>query len=155
MMSPAGSEHGRIAGRIFLRLAAHVEQHALGETYAAETGFRIAESPDTVLAPDAAFVSRQRLEAVAPTQGYLPLAPDLVVEVISPKDSFSSVAAKAAKWLDAGCRVVLVADASNLTIHVYESGTEIRLLRSGDRFAAGSICNGWSLDVDDAFGVSK
>ena len=73
-MSPAGSEHGRIAGRIFLRLAAHVERHELGETYAAETGFRIAESPDTVRAPDAAFVSRKRLEAVAPTHGYLPFS---------------------------------------------------------------------------------
>ena len=47
MMSPAGSEHGRIAGRIYVRLAVHVEQHQLGETYAAETGFRIACSPDT------------------------------------------------------------------------------------------------------------
>jgi Uma2 family endonuclease len=155
MMSPAGSEHGRIAGRIFLRLAVHVEQHALGVTYAAETGFRIAESPDTVRAPDAAFVSRQRLEAVAPTSGYLPLAPDLVVEVVSPRDSFSSVEAKAADWLKAGCQVVLVADLSNLTIHVYEPGAEIRLLRSGDRFSAGSICGGWNLDVDEAFGVSK
>ena len=54
MMSRAGSEHGRIAGRIFLRLASHVEQHRLGETYAAETGFCIAKSPDTVRTPDAA-----------------------------------------------------------------------------------------------------
>lgn len=155
MMSPAGSEHGRIAGRIFVRLAVHVEQHALGETYAAETGFRIAESPDTVRAPDAAFVSRKRLEAVAPTSGYLPLAPDLVVEVVSPHDSFSSVEAKAADWLKAGCLVVLVADPDNLTMHVYESGAKIRLLRSGDRFSAGSICGGWNLDVDDIFGLSQ
>lgn len=155
MMSPAGSEHGRVAGRIFLRLATHVEQHGLGETYAAETGFQIAESPDTVRAPDAAFVSRERLEAIAPTQGYLPLAPDLVVEVVSPNDSFSSIEAKAADWLKAGCQVVLVADPGNVTIHVYESGAKIQLLRSGDRFSAGSICGGWSLDVDDAFGVSK
>ncbi|MBM3998486.1 MAG: Uma2 family endonuclease [Planctomycetes bacterium] len=155
MMSPAGCEHGRIAGRIFLRLATHVEQHALGETYAAETGFRISESPDTVRAPDAAFVSRGRLEAAAPTAGFLSLAPDLVVEVVSPNDSFSSVEAKAADWLRAGCQVVLVADPGNSTIHVYESGSGIRLLRSGDRFSAGPVCGGWSLDVDDAFGVSR
>jgi len=155
MMSPAGSEHGRIAGRIFLRLAAHVERHKLGETYAAETGFRIAQSPDTVRAPDAAFVSRQRLEAVAPTHGYLPLAPDLVVEVVSPNDSFSSVETKVADWLEAGCQLALVVDPGTLTFHVYRPGAEIRLLRSGDRFSAGPSCAGWSLDVDDAFGVSK
>jgi len=155
MMSPAGSEHGRIACRILARLAVHVEQHGLGETYAAETGFRIAESPDTVRAPDAAFISRHRLEAVAPTRGYLPLAPDLVVEVVSPSDSYSDVETKATDWINAGSRIVLVVDPVNLTIHVYESNTEIRLLRSGGEFRAGDVCGDWRLQVDDAFHTAK
>ena len=88
MMSPAGSEHGKIAGRIFARLAVHVEQNDLGETYAAETGFLISSNPDTVRAPDAAFVSHERVASVEPTKSYLPLAPELVVEVISPNAAF-------------------------------------------------------------------
>ena len=89
MMSPAGSEHGWIAGRIFVRLATHVEDLDLGRAYAAETGFKISESPDTVRAPDACFVSHERLSTVEDTQSYLPLAPDLVVEVVSSNDSSS------------------------------------------------------------------
>ena len=87
MMPPAGSEHGWIAGRIFNRLATHVEVFDLGRTYAAGTGFRIASSPDTVRAPDACFVSHGRLATVASKRSYLPLAPGLVVDVVLPNDT--------------------------------------------------------------------
>ncbi|MEM7785332.1 MAG: Uma2 family endonuclease, partial [Planctomycetota bacterium] len=98
MMSRSGSEHGWIAGRIFVRLATHVENYDLGRTYAAETGFKISESPDTVRASDACFVSHERLGTVKKTDSYLPLAPELVIEVVSPNDSSSDVEAKASKW---------------------------------------------------------
>jgi Uma2 family endonuclease len=152
MMSPAGSEHGDIASRILRRLGDHVERCQLGKTYAAETGFLIASSPDTVRAPDAAFVSDQRLATVEPTRGYLPLAPDLVVEVISPSDSYSDVEAEATDWLNAGTLVVLVADPANAVLKSYEP-TGIRTYRKGDVFQAGSACSGWQLSVDDALQI--
>ena len=153
MMSPAGSEHGWIAGRIFKRLATHVEDFDLGRAYAAETGFMIASSPDTVRAPDACFVSHERLATVESTRSYLPLAPDLVIEVVSPNDTSSEVEAKAAEWLNAGTDIVLVADPANLTIRVYQDGSQIRLLRAGDTFEAGKVCGNWTLSVNDAFDI--
>jgi Uma2 family endonuclease len=155
MMSPAGSEHGRIAGRIYLRLANHVEQHRLGETYAAETGFRISSAPDTVRAPDAAFVSHSSLSKVEATSGYLSLAPDLVVEVVSPNDSYSGVEAKAHGWLKAGTKIVLVADPANTSIAVYENESEIRVFRPGESYDAGKVCGGWKLSVSDAFNLQS
>jgi len=155
MMSPAGSEHGDIAARILARLVVHVEQNELGKTFAAETGFKITTSPDTVRAPDAAFVSHQLLATVEPTRGYLALAPDLVVEVISPNDSFSNVEAKAFEWLQAGTKIVLVADPANLTLQVYQTETEIRVLRKGDTFSAGDVCPGWELTVNDTFQIKE
>ena len=59
-MSPAGSQHGKIALKIGWRLAQFVEKNNLGETYAAETGFIIDTNPDTVRAPDASFVSTEK-----------------------------------------------------------------------------------------------
>lgn len=155
MMSPAGSEHGRIAGRIYLRLAAYVEEQKLGETYAAETGFRISTTPDTVRAPDAAFISHQRLAELAPTSGYLPIAPDLVVEVVSPNDSFSNVEAKAFEWLSAGTKLVLVADPANITLCAYQDQSEIRIHHENDSFSAGEACPGWVLKVNDAFQIQS
>jgi Uma2 family endonuclease len=155
MMSPAGSEHGQIAERISRRLGNHVESNHLGATYAAETGFRIGTSPDTVGAPDAAYVSHSRLKSVEPTSGYLALAPDLVVEVVSPSDSSSDVEAKAEQWLNAGTLVVIVADPSNLSLRIYENATQISVLRSGETYSSGSACGNWELSVDDAFQIQN
>ena len=153
MLSPAGSEHGRIAHRISRRLGDYVERHDLGETYAAETGFRIGSNPDTVRAPDAAFVSRQTLATVEDTAGYLPVAPDLVVEVVSPHDAFSQVESKAAAWLAAGTRIVLVADPGERGLRIYRHGEPVEILRPGDVFDAGDVVPGWTLAVSDALAL--
>ena len=64
--TPAGDAHGEIAATLSGLLFAHVRAHGLGRVYAAETGFRLATDPDTVRAPDVAFVRRER---VAPPAG--------------------------------------------------------------------------------------
>ena len=153
VMSPAGSEHGWIAGRIFLRLATHVESHDLGRAYAAETGFQISDSPDTVRAPDACFVSHEQLGNVEKTRSFLPLAPDLVVEVVSPNDTSTDVEAKAEQWLEAGSRIVLVADPKNETVRIYRTKAEIQVLRSGETFSSGEVCGNWQVSVDEIFDI--
>ena len=94
--------------RITWRLAQYVEGNRLGTVYAAETGFRLSSDPDTVRAPDVAFVSRARVEAVGEVEGFWPEAPDLAVEVISPDDSYADVEEKVFDWLDAGTKMILV-----------------------------------------------
>jgi len=128
MMSPAGSRHGAVALRIATLLANHVDAHGLGQVFAAETGFVLARNPDTVRAPDVAFVSRDRLAAGLPT-GYFPGPPDLVVEVLSPDDRPAAIAAKTADWLAAGTRLVWVVDpaARSLTAHATD-GSITRLI---------------------------
>lgn len=61
MMSPAGGRHGRITVRVNKLLAIYVDDHQLGVTFAAETGFLLGRNPDTVRAPDAAFVRQERM----------------------------------------------------------------------------------------------
>src|SRR3954468_6389985 len=107
-MAPAGHEHGRIAINISTPLDQHARANKLGRVYAAETGFLITSNPDTVRAPDVAFVSQERLEQVRGVKGYLPGAPDLVVEIISPNDSYTEVEEKVFDWLGAGARMVVV-----------------------------------------------
>jgi Uma2 family endonuclease len=69
-LSPTGQEHGRITVRLTVLLAKHVQDHLLGEVYAAETGFKLKSSPDTVRAADIAFVRQNRLELIGETEGY-------------------------------------------------------------------------------------
>jgi Uma2 family endonuclease len=105
-MSPAGHRHGRIAGNITSSLGLHVVANKLGRVYVADTGFLISSDPDTVRAPDVAFVSQKRLDEVGDVEGYWPGAPDLVVEVISPGDTYTEVEEKVLEWLEAGALMV-------------------------------------------------
>src|SRR4051812_16549369 len=106
-MTPAGGPHGRIAARLASRLDQYVEAHDLGFVYAAETGFLIATQPDTVRAPDVAFVSADHADADDDDEGFVNGAPDLVAEVVSPSDTYAAVEEKAFAWLAAGTRMVL------------------------------------------------
>ena len=77
MMSPAGGRHGKVALRLGALLLDYVQQHGLGDVFAAETGFLLTRDPDTVRAPDVAFVSRERIDTLDDLTGFVPLAPDL------------------------------------------------------------------------------
>jgi Uma2 family endonuclease len=145
-MSPAGSRHGRIAARIIARLSSHVDERSLGTVYSSETGFLIARDPDTVRAPDAAFV---RTERVIDTPSYFPGPPDFAVEVISPTDSYSDVEEKTLAWLRAGVRAVLVLDPSTRSAVVRRaSGATIAV----DAIEVEDVVPGWRLPLAELFG---
>lgn len=152
-MAPAGNRHGYLALEIGAELRNHVKANELGRTYTAETGFKIASDPDTVRAPDAAFVSQDRLDRVGEVEGYWPGAPDLVVEVISPNDVHTEVVEKALSWLEAGCRMVLIVDPGQRTVTVYRSLEDIRILRAaaGDSVDGADVAPGWSLALAELF----
>ena len=79
---PAGWEHGSIGVRLARALGNHVESANLGETFNADTGFALTSNPDTVRAPDVAFVRRERMEAGGiPRKGFWQGPPDLAAEV--------------------------------------------------------------------------
>jgi Uma2 family endonuclease len=150
MMSPAGYEHGRIVVRITRPLANFISQNRLGDLTGAETGFQIAHDPDTVRAPDVAFVRAQRVPA-EPVQGYFPGPPDLAVEVLSPDDRAGEVLAKVRDWLQAGCRRVWVVDPRTRTVSVYRSQSEVVVLSQSDTLSEEDLLPGFRLPVAEIF----
>ncbi|MBA2511959.1 MAG: Uma2 family endonuclease [Actinomycetota bacterium] len=150
-MAPAGNVHGRIAIDVSTPLDQYVRAHDLGVVFAAETGFKIAGNPDTVRAPDAAFVRRERVEAVGEVEGYWPEAPDLAVEVVSPNDLFAEVEEKVADWLAAGTRVILVVNPRARTAVVRLSEKVARILSEEEILDGGQVVPGWTLSVADVF----
>ena len=156
-MTPAGHVHGLIAARVAARLLNFVEEHDLGQVYAAETGFLLRRSPDTVRAPDAAFVTRRRL-ASTPLQpeGYFPGPPDLAVEVLSPSDTDREVADKTFGWIDGGCQCVLVIDPAGRTARLHAAGQTVALFTGSDLVTIPDVLPGWTLDLATLFArVSK
>jgi Uma2 family endonuclease len=154
-MTPAGRPHGRIASRFHGRLEPYIREHGLGEAYIAEYGFRVETTPDTVLVPDVAFVSAAREEAAGDDEGFFPGAPDLALEIISPSDRYSEVAAKVQKYLTAGARMVVVVDPPKRTMIVHQSHADIVILKDTDVFEGGDVVPGWRLQVRELFKTPK
>jgi len=150
-MAPAGHQHGRIAINVSTPLAQHVKANNLGVVYAAETGFKLASNPDTVRAPDVAFVRRERLESVGDSEGFWPGAPDLAVEVVSPGDRYTDVEEKVFDWLDAGARLVIVANPRKRLVTVYRSLTDVVVLTEADVLDGGDVVPGFAMPVKDIF----
>lgn len=150
-MSPAGWEHGIISMSIGAKLFAFVRSKEIGQCFAAETGFLIARDPDTVRAPDAAFVRTERLAAVDQSAAFLPLAPDIVAEVIAPSDSHGDVQAKVFQWLDCGTTAVWVLEPNSKQVTVYESRDSIRVLEVSDQLTCENLLPGFEVNVSDLF----
>lgn len=151
MMSPAGSEHGYIANQIAFLLTAHVRSRKLGRVYAAETGFILERSPDTVRAPDIAFIQKGRIPATGEERGFGQTVPDLVVEVISPNDQINDVAGKTAAWLPAGVRCVVKVDPKTQAVAVHRSENDVRLFVTGDVIELSDVVPGWNPTVFSFF----
>ncbi|HSL82370.1 MAG TPA: Uma2 family endonuclease, partial [Thermoanaerobaculia bacterium] len=117
---PAGFEHGVGATEIGYYLRRCVEDHPIGVVCGAETGFILFRHPDTVRAPDAAFVTRERAERVVEREKYFEGAPDLAAEVVSPGDSRREVAEKVRDYLAAGTRLVWIIDRRRQSVTVYQ-----------------------------------
>ena len=149
MMIPPAYEHGRITFRFGYRLGAHVEPLKLGTILAAETGFLLSRDPDTVRAPDVAFVRAER--EPGPIRGYFPGAPDLAVEVLSPEDRPGPVRRKVAEWLAAGSLAVWVVDPRARTVTVHEPDSDPRVLSESDRLGGGAVLPDFELAVREIF----
>lgn len=123
---PAGYIHGRVTMNLTARLVLYLQAQPgpSGQLIAAATGFTLARGPDTVRSPDIAYIRPGRVPHPE-TQGFPELAPDLVVDVLSPEDRTREIQQRAGQWLAAGTQVVWVVDPRRQTTHVYRSdGTE-------------------------------
>lgn len=150
-MAPAGEWHGQVALTIAGLVWSHVRQHGLGRCYGAETGFITGRDPDTVRAPDLAFVATDRLTS-PPSDRFSTMVPDLVVEVVSPSDRASEVTQKALAWLDYGVRLVWVIDPRARLVTVHRPGDVIGLVRGENAVLDGDdVLPGFRVSMTELF----
>jgi len=153
-MSPTGGAHGNATDRLAAYARMYIDEAGLGECFAAETGFVIASAPDTVLAPDWAFIAEERLPDPIP-DGYVPVVPDIVAETRSPNDTRKETAEKIRQWLQAGVRMVLELDPKARRMVVYRPGLEPKTLEIGDEFSGEDVLPGFSLPIAKLFRRTK
>ncbi|HEX5137557.1 MAG TPA: Uma2 family endonuclease [Planctomycetota bacterium] len=147
MMVPPGGEHAEVSNEIAHRLTLFVKSRGIGRVLA-EAGFVLSRDPDTVRAPDVAFVRAGRV----PGRGYMEGAPDLAVEVLSPDDRPGCVREKIGAWLEAGAKAVWIVDPRRRTVTIHEPGSEPLRLGEADTLRGGDVLPGFELPVREVFG---
>ena len=151
IMAPAGGRHGQVAHKFGLFIGNHVLDRDLGRVFAAETGFLLRRSPDTVRAPDVAFVAAERLGTDETPAGFLELAPDLAVEVVSPGDSTGGVREKIRDWLAAGTRLVWVVYPDTRSVVVHRQGYAPETLHAADALEGHPVLPDCAVRISELF----
>lgn len=150
-MSPTGHPHGFIESNFGGILYVFVRQHKLGRVFVGETGIYTGREPDTVRGVDVAFISNERLAQVKSTS-YLDVAPELIVEIVSPGDTWSEITQKLEEYFAIGVKLIWVADPSRQRVHVYRSLTEIDILTATDELTGGEVLPGFRVAIAELFG---
>jgi Uma2 family endonuclease len=147
-VSPGGARHAAISLRLGAALLAFVRESCLGNVFAASTGYRLPGG--NVRSPDASFVSSKRLDRVP--EGFLELAPDLAVEVLSPEDRPREVLDRVGEYLAAGVRLVWVIEPRTSRAVSYRSLTDVQEIGPDGALDAGELLPGFRYPLSDLLG---
>ena len=150
VMSPAGSEHGRLIMRFAARFSTFVYEHGLGEVFDGQTGFRM-KSLD-VLSPDISFASADRLRRIgAIPKGFFEGAPDLAIEFLSPGESKRRMKQKLTQYFENGTKLAWVMDVKSKSVMVHREMEPFAVLHESDSLAGEPLVPAFSISVAAIF----
>lgn len=162
-MSPASGGHGTVSLNLVGRLWPYVRARRLGHVFGDNVGFLLPLPPDaqrrspdgeprdTVRSPDAAFVRRDRIPLRGFGRGWVRLAPDFAVEVLSPDETTSDTNEKLDDYRAAGTQLLWVIDPEKRLVTVYAADAPTRWFRSGDTLDCGDVVPEFTIAVDELF----
>ena len=149
-MSPTGEKHGMIESNFSGELRAFVRRHKLGRVSGGEVGIYTRRKPDSVRGADIVFISNERL-AQRGKSGFIDVAPDLVVEIMSPDDRWNEVMRKLEEYLGIGVRLVLIVDPETESIFAYRTLTDVRRFEKNETLTMEDVLPGFSISVAELF----
>jgi Uma2 family endonuclease len=150
-MSPTGLDHGRYEGQFYEKMNTVARKLKLGQVATGEVGIYIRRNPDTVRGADVIFISNERLSQQKRKEGFLNIAPEIVVEIMSPDDRWSEVKQKLKEYFSIGVKLVWVADPGDRTVYAYRSLTDVREFTESDTLTGDDILPGFAVLVAELF----
>lgn len=154
LMSPASGCHGLVAAKVLRLLGNHVEERGLGRCFSDSTGYRLpiaGDTEDSVRAPDASVILSAHLPSDEAMTGFLPMAPDLAIEVLSPSDTAATFQEKLDDYLAAGTAALWVLDPARWTVAVHAPDAPVRRLRADDTLDGAPVLPDFQLPVAELF----
>lgn len=141
-----GDPHAITVTRISFFITIYTEETGYGDGRSGEPGYLLELGPDTVRCPDVSWIDPARVPPGG-FQGYPNLAPDLAVEVKSPRNSHREMTAKARMWLSYGSQLVWVADPETATLTIHRENAPPETLSEDDELTGGELLPGFSVPV--------
>jgi Uma2 family endonuclease len=145
-----GAEHGLVDTRVIYALERWCRAAGAGVVMS-NAGFALRVDPDTVRAPDVAFVTAARMPAHGYGGSYWRMAPDLAVEIISPSNRRAALSQQVRDYLEAGSRMVWVVDSARRAVTIHETGVSARTLSADDMIDGGDVLPDFSVRVAEFF----
>lgn len=150
--APTSPEHGYVELNVGAMLRDFVRKHSLGKVVSGEAGFVLSEGANaTVRAADVAFISQQKLPDDRLPSRFASFAPDMVVEVLSPSDTFSGVLDRVNDWLEAGVSLVWVVDPQGRKVYIYRKDQPVRILGENELLSGEDVVPGFECRVGEIF----
>ncbi|MFS8779969.1 Uma2 family endonuclease [Synechococcus sp. W55.1] len=147
IMSPTGGETGHWNAEITTDLTLWNRQSGRGKSFDSSTGFSLPSGSDR--SPDLAWIPIEKWEALDPSvrQGFLPLCPDFVVEILSPTDSWIQTQAKMQEYMDNGCRLGWLLDPKAKRVMIYRQGQAPELVEDPETLSGEDVLPGFTLPI--------
>jgi Uma2 family endonuclease len=150
-MNPTTPRHGQIEVRIAAALEAFVRPRKLGRVLAGEVGLYTRRGPDRVRGADVLFIASETFQKRSASLAFLDVAPELVVEVLSPEDRAIDLNEKLREYFEIGVRLVWVADPKARAVYVYRSPTDMRECGDAAQLTGNDVLPGFEVPVASLF----
>jgi Uma2 family endonuclease len=144
-MTPTSPEHGRVEVNAAALLKAWAQTRRAGGVLAGEVGIYTQRNPDRVRGADVVFISDERYARRDPQRGYLDVAPELIIEVLSPDDRVIGLTEKLREYFAIGVTLVWVLDPFGRRVYAYRAPTELREYADTDTLTAPDVLPGFEV----------
>ncbi|OKH24693.1 Uma2 family endonuclease [Chroogloeocystis siderophila] len=150
-MSPK-YKHSTLQLRLSIALNQWCEQQKYGRVRPEWGVILQRQQKDWVPVPDLIYVSYERLPQAWNEDEPCPVVPELVIEIISPGQTFGEMTEKATDYLLAGVDQVWVVDTKAQSVTIFERDSLPQTIRSNGSIS-NSLLPGFVLNVSDLFDI--
>jgi Uma2 family endonuclease len=151
IMPPTGGETGKRNANLILQLAIWNQQAKLGEVFDSSTGYKLPNGANR--SPDVSWIQQERWDSLTSEQKekFIPLAPDFVLELMSPTDYLVNTQAKMQEYLENKVKLGWLINPQAKQVEIYRLEREVELLNSPQFISGEDVLPGFVLDLTGIF----